>query len=116
MVCVTGQKNCSRLIDRGKTRIAPNGTLYIVNCIQNGKNFLDAASEADAAQYLFSAAQTAGGELYMLRCDDVDAALFQFASDRGVDLIIMERGRIGRSDGVIRLQRRLPGVEFEVVE
>lgn len=119
MVCVTNQRSCERLIRRGM-ELADEGTgMHVVHCVQTGHNFMGTPFEADAIEYLFTAAQVAGAELTMLRADDVDDALVQYALDNNVGLIVMgaspERNR-GADSIILRLQRRLPDVMFDIVK
>ena len=73
--------------------------------------------ESDAIEYLFTAAQLAGAELSLIRSGDVEDALVDFAKDKAASIIVL--GAAGRPSGkeplVMRLQRRLPEVEFDVV-
>ena len=122
MVCVTSQRTCERLINRGIERGTAAGMertqLHVVHCVETGRNFMNTPYEADAIEYLFTAAQLAGADLALLRADDVDDALVAFAEEHGVNLIVLGAGAPGgtREPINLRLQRRLPGVEFDVVE
>ncbi|HWS28865.1 MAG TPA: universal stress protein [Clostridia bacterium] len=120
MVCVTGQKSCDRLINRGIERGAGIIPIHVVHCVETGRNFLGSPYEADAIEYLFTAAQVAGAELNLLRADDVDDALVDYAKENGVTLIVMgaasERKRNTGDDITVRLQRRLLDVEFDIVD
>ncbi len=120
MVCVTGQKSCDRLINRGIERSAGDIPIHVVHCVETGHNFLGSPYEADAIEYLFTAAQVAGAELNLLRADDVDDALVGYAKENGVTLIVMgaasERNRSNGENIAVRLQRRLPEVEFDIVD
>ena len=73
--------------------------------------------ESDAIEYLFTAAQIAGAELSLIRSEDVEDALVDFAKDKDANIIVL--GAAGRPNGkeplVMRLQRRLPEAEFDVV-
>ena len=121
MVCVTNQRSCDRLMARAAERAAEAGEgarLHVVHCVETGRNFMNTAYEADAIEYLFTAAQLAGADLSLLRAQDVDDALVDFATEHGVDFIILGAGSAGvqlRDHISMRLQRRLPGVGFEVV-
>jgi K+-sensing histidine kinase KdpD len=94
--------------------------IHVVHCVETGRNFLGSAYEADAIEYLFTAAQVAGAELNLLRADDVDDALVDYAKENGVTIIVMgaasESKRNTGDDITVRLQRRLPDVEFDVVD
>ena len=95
MVCVTGQRSCDQLIARGLERAGQGSSVHVVHCVETGRNFLNTPFESDAIEYLFTAAQIAGAELSLIRS---------------------EAGRpSGKEPLVMRLQRRLPEVEFDVV-
>ena len=122
MVCVTSQRSCDRLIARGIERAGAGQApafLHVVHCVETGRNFMNTPYEADAIEYLFTAAQLAGADLSLVRADDVDDALVEYAERHGVQLIILGAGAPGganREPINLRLQRRLPGVEFDVVD
>lgn len=121
MVCVTSQRSCDKLIARGIDRAGagdPPAFLHVVHCVETGRNFMNTPYEADAIEYLFTAAQLAGAELSLVRADNVDDALVNYAENHGIQLIILGAGAAGganREPINLRLQRRLPGVEFDVV-
>ena len=115
MVCVTGPRTCDKLITRGMDR--QDGDIHVVHCVETGRNFLGTPYEADAVEYLFTAAQLAGAELTLLRAPDVDDALVKYAQDNDIDTIIMGASptNLDHDTIVVRLQRRLPQVEFDIV-
>lgn len=117
MVCVTGQRSCDQLIARGLERAEEGSSVHIVHCVETGRNFLNTPFESDAIEYLFTAAQLAGAELSLIRSEDVEDALVGFAKEKGASIIVM--GAAGRGSGneplAMRLQRRLPEVEFDIV-
>lgn len=122
MVCVTGQRSCERLILHGVKRSEPdeNGVrppLYIVHCVLNGQKFMNSPDEADAIDYLFTCAQYAGAELTILRTDNVQQALVDFAHEHDVGTIILGApGEQGEHNGKFArsLQELLPEIEFDV--
>ncbi len=121
MVCVTGQRSCDRLMARGAERAAEAGggaRLHVVHCVETGRKFMNATFESDAIEYLFTAAQLAGADLSLLRAENVDDALVTYATEHDVDLIILGEGSAGmpmKDHIAMRLQRRLPGVRFDIV-
>lgn len=117
MVCVTGQKTCDRLINRGTRYAAEEGAqLHVVHCVQTGRNALNYPNEGDALEYLFTAAQLAGGDMTMLRTDDTIDALVDFANKNEIDLVIMGAARGSGVPITSLLQSRLPNVYFDIVD
>lgn len=122
MVCVTGQRSCERLILHGVKRSEPGvdgvrPPLYIVHCIQNGQRVMNSPDEADAIEYLFTCAQYAGAELTVLRADNVQQTLADFAHEHGVGVIILGApGEQGEHNGKFArsLQELLPEIEFDI--
>ena len=119
MVCVTNQRSCERLIMHGAERSLEDGLkpLYIVHCVQTGQNFMNTPYEADAIEYLFTCAQVVDAELTILRADNVEDALAEFAQSNNVGVMVMgapgENGMYG-GKFAIRMQERLPDVEIDV--
>lgn len=116
MVCVTGPRTCDKLIARGLERSA-DSDIHVVHCVETGRNFMGTPFEGDAVEYLFTAAQLAGAELILLRADNVDDALVEYAEKNGIDMIIMGSSptNLDHETIVTRLQRRLPNVEFDII-
>lgn len=116
MVCVTGPRTCDKLIARGLER-KENADIHVVHCVETGRNFMGTPFEGDAVEYLFIAAQLAGAELILLRADDVEDALVNYAETKHIDTIIMgaSPSNIDHDTMEVRLQRRLPQVEFDIV-
>lgn len=116
MVCVTGPRTCDKLIARGLER-KENADIHVVHCVETGRNFMGTPFEGDAVEYLFTAAQLAGAELILLRADDVEDALVNYAETKHIDTIIMgaSPSNIDHDTMEVRLQRRLPQVKFDIV-
>lgn len=117
MVCVTRQKTCDRLIARGdELHRQQGGAFHIVHCVQTGHNFLGNPYEGEALEYLFTAAQLAGADLSVLRAENVEDALVDYARQHGIGTIVMGMAGAPGESIVTRLQRRLSDVSFDVVE
>ncbi|MDR0840158.1 MAG: hypothetical protein LBN26_02070 [Christensenellaceae bacterium] len=116
MVCITNQKTCERLIARGMERSKGGAELHIVHCVQTGHGFMGTLSDGEAIEYLFTAAQLAGAELYLLRADRVEDGLANYAKDTGITTMILGGTGPGGGESIItRLERRLPEVEFDIL-
>ncbi len=117
MVCVTRQRTCARLVERGeiiaRERDLP---LHIVHAVRTGENFLGNAIEGEALEYLFTAAQLAGGSLAMLRADDVEGTLEVYAKAHEASVLVLGASPDPSGDNFVsRLERRLPGIQVEIV-
>lgn len=120
MVCVTGQRSCERLILHGAKRSTENGEkrpLFIVHCVLYGQRFMNSKNEADAIEYLFTGAQLAGAELMIIRSDNIEQSIADFAHEHNVGVIILgSPGELGEHNGKFArsLQELLPEIEFDV--
>lgn len=117
MVCVTGQRSCERLIQRGVELRGKDQPFYIVHCVQTGRVFMNFATDPDAIEFLFTCSSLVGAELAILREDDVVDALVGFARSHNVSTIVL--GASPNQDGSsfsARLSARLGDVSFDIVE
>jgi len=90
MVCVTRQKTCARLIELGAL-LAKNrdAGLIVVHALRKNDSVLGDRNEAEALEWLFSAATDNGGELMVVRSDDVAGALATTAQKYGASVVVM---------------------------
>lgn len=117
MVCVTGQRSCERLIQRGVELRGEDQPFYIVHCVQTGRVFMNFVSDPDAIEFLFTCSSLVDAELAILREDDVVDALVGFARSHNVSTIVL--GASPNQDGSsfsARLASRLGDVHFDIVE
>lgn len=110
MVCVTRQRTCARLIERGEGIAAERGLpLHVVHAVKTGQNFLGNAYEGEALEYLFTAAQLSGAEMTMLRTDDVANSLAEYARMHEAQVMVLgESPQTGDDSFVAHMQRLLP--------
>ncbi len=110
MVCVTRQRTCARLIERGEGIAAERGLpLHVVHAVKTGQNFLGNAYEGEALEYLFTAAQLSGAEMTMLRTDDVENSLAEYARMHEAQVMVLgESPQTGDDSFVAHMQRLLP--------
>lgn len=95
LVCVTVQKECGRLIEKGKALAQALGAPLQVLHVSGGKNPLGNPDAAEALNYLFSLAHEAEGEMNILYESDVPAAIARYAGKQGAQKIIMGADRSG---------------------
>jgi K+-sensing histidine kinase KdpD len=113
VVCVTGQRTCARLIQEGAALAKPaDGKVSVVHVAEQGAAFLGSASEGEALEYLFRAADEVGADMTVLRAEDVMDTLATFAREREADCVVLGVGP-GREyrDFTARLRTLLPDVE-----
>lgn len=118
MVCVTQQKNCERLIQKGADlRDRVSGELYVIHVAREGASFLGNQKEADALEYLFNISKSVGADLTVLRSDSIVDTLVEFAENKGIKHIILGEPPVEcREDGVVfELKEKLASCNFYIL-
>lgn len=118
MVCVTQQKNCERLIQRGaaiKNKL--DGELYVIHVAREGVNFLGNNKEAEALEYLFDISKGVGADLTVLRSDSIVNTLVNFIENKKIEHVVLGEPPKDCKDAgiVVELQTRLPNCNFYIV-
>ncbi len=126
MVCVTRQRTCARLIARGEELAQKyHCPLHVVHAVRSGENFLGNPDEGEALEYLFTAAQLSGGELSVIRAEDVPTILCDYAKAHHASCMVLgapPKGNtrhalnIGGQTIIEYLAQRLPDVELDVLD
>jgi K+-sensing histidine kinase KdpD len=118
MVCVTQQKNCERLIQRGATiKEKLNGELFVIHVAREGVNFLGNNKEADALEYLFDISKGVGADLTVLRSNSIVNTLVNFIENKKIEHVVLGEPPINCKDEsiVLELKSRLPNCNFYIV-
>ena len=118
MVCVTQQKTCERLINRGEAlKQKYNGDLFVIHAAKEGTNFLGNQHESDALEYLYDISKNAGAEMTVLRSKDVPETLLEFAKVRDIKHIVMGEAPSSNKENDITgmLQKNMPECVFYIV-
>lgn len=117
MVCITNKNSCERLVTRGIERsMNGEGDIHVVHCVETGKPFMNDLFEADAMEYLFTAAQLANAELALLKADNVSEALVNYALKHEITVIVMgESEKTSKESISSKLKAKLTQVEFDIV-
>jgi K+-sensing histidine kinase KdpD len=118
MVCVTQQKTCERLINKGSDlQKKLNGNLYIIHVVKDGVNFLGNVKEGDALEYLFNISKGVGADLTVLRSQNIVNALSEFAKDKTIGHIVLGEPPVEEKDeGIVaELKEIICNCEFHVI-
>lgn len=95
LVCVTVQKECERLIKRGRAEAqAHHLPLHIIH-INTGKNYLGNPDAAEALNHLYALAREADAEMNILYSTDVVQAIVNYAKQQNARAIILGTDRSG---------------------
>lgn len=89
MVCVTQQKTCKKLIDRGLELKEDKDNLYVINVVKENENFLYNSSEGEALEFLFGISRKAGAELMVIKAKDAIKAMVDFARENSISHIVL---------------------------
>lgn len=119
LVCVTQQKTCERLINAAHDMLNEyKGELFVINVVKNDVNFLDSPKESEALEYLFSISKSIGANLSVLKSDDVEGAIAQYAEDNDISLIILGKSPSENSESnfVQKLKNSLKSsIELKII-
>lgn len=117
MVCVTQQKTCERLINKGaKLKESIGSGLYVIHVVKDEDNFLYNEKEPDALQYLFNVSKEAGAELTVLRSENVVETLKEFAKEKAINHIVLGQAPKGGNTCFIdTLAENLEETKFHIV-
>lgn len=118
LVCVTGQKNCERLIVAGaRFAQAERLPLNVLHVVRPGGNMMGFVNEPQALEYLLKVSVEHGASMYVRRSDDVISSIEYAAKNEHAHILVA--GRAANYSGwdlLDELKRRLPGVRFEIMQ
>ncbi len=90
MVCVTQQKSCERLIEKGMAIVEnEHDELHVIHVVKENWKYFGQLKEADALEYLFDVSKTHGASLTVKKATDIVACLSDFAQKNEIDVIVM---------------------------
>jgi len=89
MVCVTPQKSCKRLVERGSARAKDMDGQFVVIYVNNKKNLNRELKEHKILLELFELAKDYGGTVSILTGENVCDTLAEFAKENKITHIIM---------------------------
>lgn len=121
MVCVTQQKNCERLIQKGSAlrKYIQAAELYVFHVVTGEDKFLNSDKESNALEYLFSITKAENGNMVVTRSEDISKSIIDFVKKNEIfDIIIGESPSDEDEDEdtfLNRLKKKLPDVKFHIV-
>jgi K+-sensing histidine kinase KdpD len=120
MVCVTQQKSCERLIQRGdKLTKSKQDELFIVHIVKENWRYFGQLQESDALEYLFDIAKNYNASINVYKAKDIENALTDFAKKEKIDLIVMGESLENsvQQNMINRLKRKIDKkIEFDIVD
>lgn len=91
LVCVTQQKSCARLIDKGASLCRKNGSdeLYVIHVLKENWKYFGQLKEEDAIEFLFDQAKSHGASLSIVKAKDIEETLRKFVEANHIDTVVM---------------------------
>ncbi len=114
MICVTRQRNCERLIQKGRSLVSEiGGELYVVHALKPGENYLGNPNEGEALEYLFQVSKEVGAEMNVLRSKNIVKTLTDFANEQQITTMILGATPESNANNLVQdLKRLLPSIRF----
>lgn len=119
MVCVTQQKSCERLIKRGADlNDSKHGEVHVVHVVKENWKYFGSLKEADALEYLFDVSKEHGAMLNVMKAQDIESTLNEFAEKNKIDIVIMGESLepTAQQNMIKRLQKKTSKeIHFDIV-
>lgn len=94
LVCVTSQKSCERLIDKGKEMIiSEQDQLSIVHIAHYEFTVMGRSEEGEALEYLYKKALSSGANLTVIRSNDIIRTLVDYVDENDIDYVIIGKNK-----------------------
>jgi K+-sensing histidine kinase KdpD len=118
MICVTQQKSCERLIERGALIREGSDVLHVVHVVKESWKYFSEMEESDALDYLYEVSKARQAQLSVIHSDDIEASLSDFAKAHQVTVVIMGESKEDsrQQDMILRLKKKISiDVTFDIV-
>lgn len=89
MVCVTQQKSCEGLIEQGYKLKEVKDRLFVIHVEKYDWKYFSQLKESDALEYLFDVSKQYNAELTVIKADDIEKTLNEFAEKNDIDVVVM---------------------------
>lgn len=114
MVCVTQQKSCEKLIQRGYEIVkGKNDELFVVHVVKTDWRYFSQMEESDALEYLFDVSKKFNADLSIYRSKHIEETLAKFVIDNDISDIIMGESleKVKQQNMIERLKAK---IEFPI--
>ena len=100
LVCVTQQKNCERLIRYAEDlkNTLRCGDLHVLHVAKSNYNFLNNETEGEALEYLFGISKSLGANLAVIKSDEIEKTITQYAGNNNIAHIVIGASRDGKDE------------------
>lgn len=118
LVCVTGQRACSRLIEKGALLSKEKeADLFVLHVAKQGDTLLGASSDSDALNYLYALSQAVGAEMCVKRNDDAIKTIAEYVRQHNCRDVVLGAGptQSTRDAFAVKLKALLPESELHIV-
>lgn len=117
MVCVTQQRTCERLINKGSILKEKYGSnLYVIHVAKEGTDILGNKDEGNALEYLFDVSKGVGADLTVLKSKNVVDTIVDFAINKKIGHIVLGESPKDKEDGIVtEIRRKLPYCSFYII-
>jgi len=90
MVCVTQQKSCEKLINKGSKLIkSESDEIFVIHVIKDDWRYFSEMKESDALEYLFTVSKAVDAELIVYKSDNIERTLSNTAKENKIDTIVL---------------------------
>lgn len=117
MVCVTEQKTCERLIQKGlELSRASSAEIFVLHIAVRNAKVIENPEAAEALEYLFEQSKEYGASVSILKSDNIKETLVDFAINNSITHIIMGQTRLSdEKDSVIfQLKKELSYTDVKI--
>jgi K+-sensing histidine kinase KdpD len=115
MVCVTQQKTCERLIDKGNSLKNEDNMLYVVHVVNENDKLLKNYTDGEALEYLFGITKKLGAELVIERSKNIIDTLVKFADKNAVATVVLGKSPDRKNKFEEKLKKKLKNIEMIII-
>ena len=116
MVCVTQQKSCERLMEKGAMhKKHDEDNLYMVHVVKENWKYFSQLKESDAMEYLYEVAKSNDASINVIKATDIEETLANFVKKYHIDVIVMGASREGdRNQNMIHRLNEKIGYKIDI--